>query len=90
VTALNQTVRDGVVKLRPAGRNRDKNRTYQSTGQLSVPAHIARLLPWGTRFKAELTDEGILFRFLPEDAVVTDENAPAWVKQARGESDAAV
>jgi len=58
MTLAGHTVRDGLVRLRPAGSKKN------GTGQLSVPSFIARAIPTGSVFKAELTDEGILYRYI--------------------------
>ena len=74
MTARNQRTNDGVVKLRPAGKGMD-------TGRFSVPSYIARAIPWGTRFRAEVTEDGILFRFIGDATTPELLDPPAWIRE---------
>ena len=73
MTARNQSPNDGIVRLRPTGKGMD-------TGQISVPAYIARSIPWGTRFRAEVTEDGILYRFIGPDSPTVIGDLPAWME----------
>lgn len=64
--------------MRPAGSKKDG--TYQDTAQLTVPAHLARRIPQGTKFLAELVEEGILFRVITDEFVFEDEGGPDWLR----------
>lgn len=68
---------DQTVRLRAAGKRKD-GKVYGSTGQLTVPSTIAKLLPWGTVFRCELTEEGILYR-PTEGVAAADPQLPDWV-----------
>lgn len=43
----------------------------------TVPRRIAERLPSDARYEAELTEEGVLYRFVPDE-----EDAPAWARSA--------
>jgi hypothetical protein len=62
------------LKLQHAGKKGSSDSRY-----IAVPAHIARMIPEGATFSAELVEEGILYR--PID-VPAPKPAPAWVRGA--------
>jgi hypothetical protein len=46
---------------------------------LTVPSHLARLLPKGLEFHCQLTDDGILYRPVKPQRRHDDDALPAWV-----------
>jgi hypothetical protein len=57
----------------------------QSGARLTVPAGLARLIGPDALFSVELTDEGILFRYI-EGTIQATPEYPAWVtKNGSGE-----
>jgi hypothetical protein len=83
MTRLDHSVRDGLVRIRSAGNTKRKTGLV-TTGQLSVPAHIRRSVPADSVFRAELTDDGILYRFVdcrPETDSIPVEERPAWARE---------
>jgi len=52
-----------VVMVRPR-RKKGKKVTTTGTGQFSLRPRLARLVPQNAMFEPEITDEGILFRFV--------------------------
>lgn len=69
---------DGIVRLRVSGQKGD------ATAQITVPAFIARNIPMGTQFAAELTDEGLLYRPIAV-AEETVDDLPSWVQDLQTE-----
>jgi len=49
----------------------------QGAARLTVPASIARLIGRDATFQAELTEDGILFRYVDGQAPV---ELPAWMR----------
>lgn len=57
----------------------------QSTGanSLYLPIHVARAIPRDATFKAELTEEGVLFRFVgivPREETPPTSDLPEWAQ----------
>lgn len=68
------------IRLRSAG-----SRKYP-VWTLTIPSYMGRELPQGSLFEAELTDEGILFRFLGIETDVEAVDAaslPAWARNGK-------
>lgn len=54
------------------------NKTNQA--KLHIPAHIAKLITPGTLFQVELTEEGILFRYISGQEPPKVPALPGWVQ----------
>jgi hypothetical protein len=71
----------GTYKLRKL-RKPDTPEGQFDAASIAIPMDIAKNLPDGLQFTAELTDEGILFR--PARVVAGEpEQLPAWLKEAK-------
>lgn len=71
----------GTYKLRKL-RKPDTPKGEFDAASIAIPMEIAKNLPDGLQFTAELTDEGILFR--PTQTVQFEpEKLPAWLKESK-------
>ena len=62
--------------------------THIHNGRLSVPLPIQRSVPHDAMFEAQLTDEGILFRFVGlvprvKETGLPPSQLPAWAKESQ-------
>jgi hypothetical protein len=81
MTRLGMSPGYGLVKVRAAG-----NGAKNTTGQLSVPAHMARMLPNDAWFKPEWHEDGLLYRFVgagDDIAPPVPGDLPAWTNGSR-------
>ncbi len=60
-------------------------KSQRGSGHISVPVRIMKVIPADARFEAELTDDGILFRFMgivprSEPVELPTIAAPSWAR----------
>ena len=74
-----------VVFERPAatGRASRGGASLAKTGRLKVPADIAELIPTGTEFVVELSEQGLIFLPLELVRSQVQANLPAWTKNGK-------
>lgn len=68
------------MRMPPRGQTRIQWTNKERTGsaKLTVPAPVARLIGPDRLFSVELTDEGVLYRFVEGGEPVT---LPAWLRE---------
>ena len=57
-----------------------KKKGHSAGGTVYVPARVAKLVPADARFEAELTEDGILYRFVGYDANSKKSYRPTWAQ----------